>query len=320
MLASSTATAEKARRPVARKEKSGLKWTLREMRRYKAAYFMVMPYYLIFATFTIVPVILSFLLSFTSFDLLQPPVWIGLDNYLRLLLDDDIFLIAVQNTFLLALLTGPAGYMLSFCVAWFINELSPRVRAVVTLVFFAPSLAGGTSMIFGIMFSGDSTGIANAILLNHNFIDDPILFFRNANWLIPLIVVIALWGSLGAGFLGNIAGLQVVDRSLYEAGAVDGVKNRWQELWYITLPSMKSMLLFSAIMTITSSFGIGGMITSLAGFPTVNYRAHTIMHHLDDFGGMRFEIGYASAIATILFILMIGANVMVQKMLSKLGR
>ena len=320
MLASSTATAEKAPRPVARKEMSKFKWTLREMRRYKAAYAMIAPYYLIFATFTIVPVILSFLLSFTSFDLLQPPVWVGLDNYLRLLLDDEIFLLAVQNTFLLALLTGPAGYLLSFCVAWFINELSPRVRAVVTLIFFAPSLAGGTSMIFGIIFAGDSHGIANAFLLNNNWIESPILFFRNESWVIPLVVLVALWGSLGAGFLGNIAGLQVVDRSLYEAGAVDGVKNRWQELWYITLPSMKSMLLFSAIMSITGAFGIGGMITSLAGFPTVNYRAHTIMHHLDDFGGMRFEIGYASAIATILFILMIGANVVVQKMLSKLGR
>ena len=281
---------------------------------------MIAPYFLIFATFTIVPVVLSVLLSFTSFNLLEFPVWVGLDNYLRLLFDDDIFFLTVQNTLLFAAITGPASYLLAFLVAWFINELSPRMRAAVTLIFYAPTISGTVFMVFAIIFAGDAYGIVNGFLLNHHLIDSPILFTQNPDWLVPLVIMVALWSSLGAGFLAFIAGLQGVDRSLYEAGAVDGVKNRWQELWYITLPTMRPMLMFGAILAITGSFGFGGVVTALVGGISVNYSAHTIMHHLEDFGGQRMELGYASAIAVILFFMMIGANVLVQKMLSKLGR
>jgi len=313
------ATAE-IKKPIARKDMSKLRWTLLEMKRNKTAYMMVAPYYLVFAIFTIAPVFISLILSFTSFNMLEFPVFVGLDNYMRLLFDDEIFLTTVQNTLLFAAFTGPASYLLAFLVAWFINELSPKMRAAVTLIFYAPTISGTTFLIFGIIFSGDAYGIVNGFLLNHNLIPSPILFFQQSDWIVPLIILVALWSSLGAGFLAFIAGLQSVDRSLYEAGAVDGIKNRWQELWYITLPSMRPMLMFGAILSITGSFGFGPIVTALAGFPSHNYVAHTIMHHLEDYGGMRFEVGYASAIATILFLMMIGANLLVQKMLSKLGQ
>jgi multiple sugar transport system permease protein len=252
--------------------------------------------------------------------MLEVPNILWFKNYARLFVDDDIFILAVQNTMIFAAITGPVSYIMSFLVAWFINELPPKIRALVTLVFYAPNLAGSVYMIWQVAFSADSYGYVNGLLLYLDMIDTPVDWFHNADYVMPLCIVVALWTSLGTSFLAFIAGLQGLDRSLFEAGAVDGVKNRWQELWYITLPSMKPMLLFGAIQAITGSFGFGGIVTALAGFPSVDYAAHTITHHLDDYGGARFEIGYASAIATVLFIIMIGANGLVNKLLSKLGQ
>ena len=308
------------KKAVSRNEMSKLTWTLKEIKRNYMAYLMIAPYYLIFLTFTVVPVVLSAILSFTDFNMLEWPNFVGFDNYLRLFLDDDIFIIAVQNTLIFAAITGPVSYVMSFIIAWFINELPPKIRALVTLVFYAPSISGSVYTIWGILFSGDSYGYVNGILLKMGIIDGPIQWFNNASYVMPLCIVVALWTSLGTAFLSFIAGLQVVDRSLYEAGAVDGIKNRWQELWYITLPYMKPQMMFGAVMAITSSFGFGAIITALVGFPSPEYCAHTIMHHLDDYGGQRFEMGYASAIATVLFFMMIGSNMVIKKLLSKVGQ
>ena len=204
-------------------------------------------------------------------------------------------------------------------VAWFINELSPKIRALVTLVFYAPSISGQVYLVWLTLFSSDSYGWANAWLIKLGIISSEINFFGDADYVLPLCIVVAIWTSLGTSFLSFIAGLQGVDRALFEAGAVDGIKNRWQELWYIVLPSMKPQLMFGAVMSITSSFGFGAVITALCGFPSVDYCAHTIMHHLDDYGGQRFEIGYSSTIAVVLFVIMLGANMLVKKLLSKVG-
>ncbi len=312
-------TAAVSKRPVSRKDMTWAQWTWKEMKRNKAGYFMVAPFFILFFIFTVVPVFLSIFLSFTTFNLLEAPVWIGADNYIRLFLDDDIFLTAVKNTLIFAIVTGPVSYLMSLFVAWFINELSPRMRAIVTLVFYAPSISGSVYQIFSIFFSSDRYGYVNAILIELGFIVEPIQFFQNASYVMPLCIVVALWTSLGTTFLSFIAGLQTIDSSLYEAGAIDGIKNRWQELWYITLPTMKPQLMFGAVMSITGAFGFGGIVTALAGFPSVDYCAHTIMHHLEDYGGQRFEVGYSSAIATILFFMMIGANLLIQRILSKVG-
>ena len=194
------------------------------------------------------------------------------------------------------------------------------MRALVTLIFYAPSISGNVYLIWTTLFSGDQYGLVNAFLIDTGVISTPIQFFTNTSYIMPLVIIVALWTSLGTSFLSFIAGFQVVDRSLYEAGAMDGIKNRWQELWSITLPSMKPQMMFGAVMSITSSFGFGGVITALVGFPSPDYCAHTIMHHLDDYGGQRFEMGYASAIATVLFFMMIGSNMVIKKLLSKVGQ
>lgn len=308
------------RKPVARKDMTKREWIWKEMKRNYIAYVMCAPFFLIFLLFTILPVILSIFFSFTIFNLIEPMKWVFLDNYIRLFLDDDIFILAVQNTLIFAAVTGPVSYLMSLFTAWFINELAPKIRAVVTLIFYAPSISGNIYMIWQVFFSGDEYGYANSLLMRLGVITTPIQFFNNAKYVMPLCIVVALWTSLGVSFLSFIGGLQTIPKAQYEAASVDGIRNRWQELWYVTLPNMKSQLLFGAIMSITQSFGFGGIVSALAGFPSVDYCAWTIVHHLEDYGGQRFEVGYASAIATILFAIMIGSNMLVKKMLSKVGR
>ena len=310
-------TAQK--KAVARKDMTRAQWTWKEMKRNKVAYFMVAPFMLIFTCFTVLPVLLSMVISFTDFNLLELPNIVWFDNYIRLFLDDDVFLIAVKNTLIFAAIVGPVSYFMSLLIAWFINELSPKIRAIVTLIFYAPSISGQVYLVWGTLFSADSYGWVNAILLKLGIISTEIAWFQNAKYVMPLCIVVALWTSLGTAFLSFIAGLQGIDKAQYEAGAVDGIRNRWQELWYITLPNMKPQLMFGAVMSITSSFGFGGVVTALCGFPSVDYAAHTIMHHLEDYGGQRFEIGYSSTIAVVLFLVMIGANALVKKILSKVG-
>ena len=280
---------------------------------------MLAPFFILFIIFTVLPVFLSMILSLTNFNMLELPDWQGLSNYTRLFLEDDIFLLACQNTLIFAAITGPVSYLLSLLIAWFINELPPKVRAVVTLVFYAPSISGNVYLIWKTLFSSDSYGWANATLIDLGLISSPILWFENADYVMPLCIVVSLWTSLGTAFLSFIAGFQTIDRSMYEAAAVDGIKNRWQELWYITLPTMRPQLMFGAVLAITNSFGFGAVVDALCGFPSVDYAAHTIMHHLNDYGGSRFEVGYASAIAVILFIIMFASNIVIKKALAKVG-
>ena len=306
-------------RPVARDEMSKLQWTWKEMKRNKTAYFMLAPFLILFIVFTVLPVFLSIILSLTDFNMLQFPGWKGIENYTNLFLNDEIFILACQNTLIFACITGPVSYLLSLMVAWFVNELPPKIRAVVTLIFYAPSISGQVYLIWKTLFSSDAYGWANATLMDLGIITSPILWFEDAQYVMGLCIVVALWTSLGTAFLSFIAGFQTVDRSMYEAAAVDGIKNRWQELWYITLPTMRPQMMFGAVLSITNSFGFGAVVDALCGFPSVDYAAHTIMHHLNDYGGSRYEIGYASAIAVVLFVIMYGANVVIKRALSKVG-
>ncbi len=282
-------------------------------------YVLMAPYLFLFFLFTILPVLISLVLSFTFFDLLQAPRFIGIQNYVNLFLHDEIFIIAVRNTLILALVTGPLSYMLAFLFAWLINELKPKLRWFMVLIFYAPSISGNAYFLWRLIFASDMYGYANSILIRLGFINEPILWLENPNYILPILILVQLWLSLGVSFLAFIAGLQIVNPELYEAGAVDGIRNRWQELWFITLPQMKPMLMFGAVMQITQALGVAVVPIAIAGLPSVEYAGHTIVTHLMDYGTIRFEMGYASAIATILFVLMLGTNMIVQKLLRRVG-
>lgn len=282
-------------------------------------YYLVAPYVILFVVFTVLPVVISLVLSFTNFNLLEFPDFVGWENYMRLFVDDENFMTAIKNTMILAVVTGPLSYIMAFVFAWLINELRPRLRSFMTLIFYAPSISGSAYLVWKLIFSSDSYGYANAYLIKFGLINEPIQWLSNETYIIWIIMIVQLWLSLGVSFLSFIAGLQGVDKTLYEAGAIDGIRNRWQELWYITLPQMKSQLMFGAVMQITSSLSIADVSIQMAGFPSVNYAGHTIITHLMDYGNIRMEMGYASAIATVLFLIMILANMLVRKILRRVG-
>lgn len=287
--------------------------------KYREDYLFMLPYLLIFAIFTVFPVLVAMFFSLTRFDIVQLPHFTGLKNYFRLFIEDSLFPLALKNTLLLAVITGPGGFFLSLLLAWVLNEFDDRLRAVLTMLCYAPTLSGGAYMIWNIIYSGDSYGFLNGILINLGIIYSPIQWLTDSKYMMISAIIVILWMSFGSGFLSMIAGFKNVDRTQYEAAAVDGIKNRYQELWYITMPSMKPQLMFSAVMSITSSFGMGDIITAIYGFPSSNYALYTLVHMLQDYGNTRFEMGYASAIATVLFLIMVLSNHFVQKLIRKVG-
>lgn len=299
---------------------SGKKKQKNFLLKYKSDYLFMAPYLVIFLLFQILPVVISIILGFTYFNVFEPPKFVGLDNYLKMFLNDDLFMTAFANTMVLTIITGPVGYVLSFGIAWMVNEFNPKLRAFLTLLFYIPSLSGGMAAIWMIVFNGDQYGVLNGVLMSLNVIFEPIQWLTDTDYMLGTAIIIAIWMSLGTSFLAFVAGFRTVDEKLYEAAAIDGIRNRFQELWYITLPSMKPQLLFGAVMSITSAFGISALISQVFGFPSTGYRLYTLVHMLEDYGGQRFEMGYASAVATILFILMVGINTAVQKLIAKVGR
>jgi multiple sugar transport system permease protein len=296
-----------------------LLWTISRARQMRVCYLFLLPFAALFLTFYVLPIVTSIRYSFTYYNILEPPRYIGLANYINLILQDDIFLIAVKNTFIIAVITGPVGYILSFMFAWFLNELPRRLRSVAVVVFYAPSIAGNAYFIFSVIFRGDVYGYLNSFLVRLGIIHSPILWLTDPKYMMPVVVLVLLWMSMGTGFLAFVAGLKGVDQAQYEAGYVDGVRNRWQELFYITLPNMRPMLLFGAVMSITAAFSVADQTMALCGYPSTDYAAHTVVTHLFDYGYTRFDMGYASAIATLLFLAMILANRAIQALLRKVG-
>ena len=283
-------------------------------------YLLIGPFLILFVLMTVLPILSSVVLSFFNYDMVSPLSFSGVENYLRMFIQDDIFWTILKNTFILAILTGPTGFLLSFVLAWMINEFNQGLRTLLSFMFYVPSLVGNALYVWTVIFSSDSYGYMNSILLSLRLITQPKQWFSDSALIVPIVVMIQLWMSMGISFLSNISGLQNINPELFEAGAVDGIRNRWQELWYVTLPYMKPQLMFGAVLSITQSFGFGAIVDALCGFPSVEYAAHTIVHHLNDYGGQRYEMGYASAIAVILFIVMVGANLIIKKGLSKIGQ
>lgn len=282
-------------------------------------YGMLAPYTVLFFIFTVLPILVSLFLGFTNFDMVSFPKFIGANNYLRMV-SDEILHTVIKNTLIFACLTGPAGFMLSFLLAWMLNELSPKPRSVLSFLFYAPALVGNVYLVWSVLFSPDSYGYINSILLRTGWITKPIQWFTDSRYAMIIVIIVQLWLSMGVSFLANLAGLQNASPQLYEAGAIDGIRNRWQELWYITLPSMKSILLFSSVMQIQASFSAGEVMSSLVGYPSVNYCTDTLVLYLADVGTTRFEMGYAASISVLLFAMMAMARTVIKKLLNMTGR
>ena len=283
-------------------------------------YLFIAPYGLAFTVFILVPVLLAVALSFTNFNAIEFPSWVGFLNYITVLTNDEVFMQHVlPNTVVYALIVGVGGYILSFILAWALCNLTRGFRTVFALILYSPSMTAGVAMtvVWKVIFSGDQTGLLNSWLMSLGVLNEPVIWLINANYLLPIVIIIGLWSSMGIGFLSLIAGILNTDESLYEAGAIDGIKNRFQEMIYVTIPSMKPQMLFAAVMQIVSSFTAGDVGRFLTSFPSTDYAAHTIMTHAFDYGFIRYEMGYASAICFVLFAVMLLANWAIKKILGK---
>lgn len=268
---------------------------------HKTGILYVLPFLVLFVTFNLVPVINAVWMSLTNYNMIQPATFAGLTNFRKLFLEDDVFILALSNTFVFALFIGPLGYIMSFIMAWLLNTM--KGRKFFALCFYAPSICSGIAMaqVWLYLFSNDAYGFINNALLNWGLISSPILWNQSADFIFPVVILISTWMGMGSGFLVFMAGLQNLPQDMLEAGRVDGVKGRWQELYYLILPMMKPQLLFGAINSITGAFGVFDVVTQFAGMPTPNYSAHTIVAHLYDYAFLRFDMGRASAIAVVLF-------------------
>ena len=282
-------------------------------------YVLLFPFMFFFFLFTVWPVIASIFVSFTEYNVLEAPRFVGLDNYRRLFLEDDIFKKAIGNTLVFAVVTGPLGYLISFFTSWIINEFGRFTKALLTFIFYIPSISGTVYTIWGLIFDSDIYGYANSFLIRVGIIHDPIDWLTNESYILPLIIVVQLWMSMGVGFLAMRAGFSTIDSQYYEAGAIDGIRNRWQELWYITIPMMAPHLTTAAVLQITAMFSNAIVSETLAGNPSTNYGGHLLMNHFNDYSGVRLERGYASAIAVFLFAFIFIINRIIMKKLRKVG-
>ena len=277
------------------------------------------PFLLCFLIFTVIPVFIAVGLSFTRYDIVRPAQFVGLENYLMLFLEDSIFLTAFKNTMLFAVIYAPLSMLVTMGGAWLINDYTQKVRTILTFIFYAPNLTGGMMAIWALILNGDSYGILNQVLSSLGLITTPVQWLSDTQYFFPILMIVSLWGCLGSGFLTFVAAFRGIDASLYEAAAMDGIKNRVQELWYITLPTLRPQLLYQALGSITGGFSVGALSASLFGNPSPQYAAHTIVLHMQDYVGTRMEYGTGCAIAVILFILQVGGNKLLGKFIRRIG-
>ena len=284
----------------------------------KTPYLFLLPYILLFTVFIIIPTGMAVLLSFTNYNAVQTPEFVGLTNYINLLTQDTIFLqYVLPNTLVFSIIVGVGGYLLSFVLAWSLSQLSKGPRTVLALILYSPSMTAGVAMsvVWRTVFLGNQSGIANYVLTALCIINEPILWLSNAAYILPIVIIVALWSSMGVGFLAMLAGLLNVSPELYEAGAIDGIKNRFQEVIYITIPSMKPQMLFGAVMAVTSAFQQGSIGTMLTGSnPTPSYAAQLMVNHVEDYGFIRYEMGYAAAVSVALLALIYAFSFVARKL------
>jgi multiple sugar transport system permease protein len=268
---------------------------------------MLAPYVTLFTFFIAVPVLLAMALSLTYFNTVQMPRLVGLQNYVSIMTKDEIFMRHVlPNTIRFSLIVGPGGYVLQFLLAWALAQVPKWPRTILALIFYSPSMTSGVAMavIWRVVFSGDQFGYLNSILLRLQIIDKPFQWLQSPDFLMNIMIVVTLWGSMGIGFLAMLGGVLNIDPEIYEAGYIDGVKNRFQEIIYITIPSMRPQMLFGAVMAIVNTFSHGSIGVDLTGAnPTPQYAGQLMVNHIEDYGFLRYDMGYAAALSVLLLMM-----------------
>lgn len=295
------------------KKKKTFKQLVKE---YRTGTLLVLPFLILYLVFVMGPIVIAAGMSLTDYNLLETPNFVGFENYKVLFLEDDVFITAIKNTLIFAVIAGPVGLFMSFILAYIIN--GKPFSKLFSLLFYAPALTSGIAMtvVWMYFFSSDRYGFINNILFQLGIINEPILWNIDGKYILTVVIIISVWMNMGSGFLVFFAGLKNTSKELMEAGKIDGIRNSTQELYYIIIPQMKPQLLFGCINAVTTSLGVFEIAMGVAGFPSPNYAGHTIVAHLYDYAFIRFQMGYAAAVAMVLFLVTFVLGKILTKVLS----
>jgi multiple sugar transport system permease protein len=262
------------------------------------AFLCISPWLIGFIVFTAYPLIMSAYYSFTFYPILDSPTWAGLENY-RQLLDDELFWKSLRVTAIYCFFAVPGGVIVGYAIALLLNQKVRWLRTWRT-IYFLPSLvpAIAAAFLWSWIFNGQY-GLVNGALAKIG-IQGP-AWFASETWVLPAFIIMTLWGA-GGGMILYLAALQQVPSSLYDAAEVDGA-NAWQRLYHISLPMTSPVILFNFITGMIASFQIftaGYIITD--GGP--NNASLFYILYLYRTGWQGFQMGYASALAWVLVLLM----------------
>ena len=277
------------------------------------------PFVLSLFVFGVIPVGYSIIMSLFSYNLYEPATFVGLNNFKALFLEDNEFALAIKNTVMYAFIVTPITFIVNFLLAAVLNSLSKGIRNIMVILFYIPQTAAGAAMslVWLYLFSGDSYGLINHFLMTMGWITSPVQWTTDTNILFYVVMFIGVMMGAGMSFLTFVAGFQALPADMYEAGRIDGIRNKFQELIYLTIPQMKPQLLFSALTSAVAAFAVADIPAAVAGFPSPDYAAHTIALHMRDYGFVRFEVGYSSAISVVLFAMTFATGYILRKLLTE---
>lgn len=275
-------------------------------------WFFISPWLLGLIAFGIIPFFASLYLSFTKYELLGTPQWLGLRNYQRLFFEDPRFWISLRVTLYYSVLAVPTGLIIAFLLALALNA-DIRFRAFFRTMFYLPSVTAGvaTAFLWAYLLNPEN-GLVNT-LLGFVGIDGPGWIYSR-QWAVPALVLISWWG-VGGTIIIYLAGLQAVPQHLYEAAEIDGA-GTWRRLLSVTIPMMSPTIFFTMVMGVIGSFQMfttAYVITS--GGPadaTLFYILYLFRHAFQN-----FNMGYASALAWVLFVIVLGITLAQLKLSGK---
>ena len=286
----------------------------------KISYFFILPSLIIFSIFVLIPIVTSLYLSFTEYNVLHSPKWVGLKNYSDIVFNDPRFWKSIRNTAIYVFGTVPIGIVISLMLAVFIDQ-KIRFKNLFKTIFFVPSVTSvvAISVIWKWLYAGGKYGLINHFLIRIGF--PPVDWLMNVNWTLPAIMIMSIWGGLGYNMIIFLAGLQGVPQAFYDAADVDGA-NFWGKFWNVTLPLLAPTMLFVTIMSFIASFQVFDQVYIMTGGSEgavggVLDCALTIVAYLYDSGFQRFKMGYASALAYIIFVIIFAVTLISLRFMKK---
>ena len=282
------------------------------------AFVFIAPALLLFLIFIFVPLFASLFLSFTQYNVLHPPVWAGLANFRQLMFHDPRFWKAFRNTVCYVVGVVPIGISTALVLAAALEELT-RGKQLFKVLYFIPTVTSVVAIaaVWKWLFAGEKFGLINYFLIRLGF--HPVDWLLSPTWILPAIMIMSIWAGLGYNLVFFSAGISTIPQTLYEAAKVDGA-SWWGRFWNVTVPMLRPTLVFVVVMAVINSFQVFDQVYIMTGGTGegtggVLDSGLTMVSYLYDQGFMQFHMGYASAIAYLIFGCVFGLTLVNIRML-----